>query len=192
MHLARTRFIDAGTGSLREFFDVEWSPAAGEDGRLVEPGHQFEWAWLLARYGRSRNDAGVLADAWRLYESGLKGVDTKRGVAMDALNIDGSVRSPRSRLWPQTEWLKASLILATLNDDVRRAQCLDQAARAQRAVWRYLTPQGLWHDKMLENGSFIDEPAPASSFYHIMAAYTQMKETFGAIAPQKTASFNLF
>ncbi len=192
VHLARTRFIDAGTGSLREFFDVEWSPAAGEDGRLVEPGHQFEWAWLLARYGRSRNDAGVLSDAWRLYESGLKGVDAKRGVAMDALNIDGSVRSPRSRLWPQTEWLKASLILATLNDDVRRAQCLEQAARAQRAVWRYLTPQGLWHDKMLENGSFIDEPAPASSFYHIMAAYTQVKETFGTIAPRKTASLNLF
>jgi mannose-1-phosphate guanylyltransferase / mannose-6-phosphate isomerase len=192
VHLARTRFIDAGTGSLREFFDAEWSPAAGEDGRLVEPGHQFEWAWLLARYGRSRNDAGVLSDAWRLYESGLKGVDAKRGVAMDALNIDGAVRSPRSRLWPQTEWLKASLILATLNDDARRAQCLDQAARAQRAVWRYLTPQGLWHDKMLENGSFIDEPAPASSFYHIMAAYSQMKETVGAIAPQKTASLNLF
>jgi mannose-1-phosphate guanylyltransferase/mannose-6-phosphate isomerase len=192
VHLARTRFIDAETGSLREFFDAQWSPAAGEDGRLVEPGHQFEWAWLLARYGRSRNDAGVLSDAWRLYESGLKGVDAKRGVAMDALNIDGSVRSPRSRLWPQTEWLKASLILATLNDDVRRAQCLDQAARAQRAVWRYLTPQGLWHDKMLENGSFIDEPAPASSFYHIMAAYTQVRETVGVIAPQKTASFNLF
>lgn len=192
VHLARTRFIDAGTGSLREFFDAEWSPAAGEDGRLVEPGHQFEWAWLLARYGRNRDDTGVLSDAWRLYESGLKGVDAKRGVAMDALNIDGAVRSLRSRLWPQTEWLKASLVLATLNDDARRAQCLDQAARAQRAVWRYLTPQGLWHDKMLENGSFIDEPAPASSFYHIMAAYSQMKETVGAIAPQKTASLNLF
>ncbi|NSX34123.1 AGE family epimerase/isomerase [Brevundimonas vesicularis] len=192
VHLARTRFISAGTGSLREFFDAEWSPAAGEDGRLVEPGHQFEWAWLLARYGRSRDDAGILSDAWRLYESGLKGVDAKRGTAMDALNIDGSVRSPRSRLWPQTEWLKASLILATLNDDVRRAQCLDQAARAQRAVWRYLTPQGLWHDKMLENGSFIDEPAPASSFYHIMAAYTQVRETVGTIAPQSTTSLNLF
>ena len=192
VHLARTRFIDAGTGSLREFFDAEWSPAAGEDGRLVEPGHQFEWAWLLARYGRSRDDAGVLADAWRLYESGLKGVDAKRGVAMDALNIDGAVRSARSRLWPQTEWLKASLILATLSDDVRRAQCLDQAARAQRALWRYLTPQGLWRDTMLENGCFIDEPAPASSFYHIMAAYVQVRETVGVIAPQKAASLNLF
>ena len=185
VHLARTQFIDAETGSLREFFDADWSPAAGDDGRLVEPGHQFEWAWLMARYGRSRNDAAVIADAWRLYEAGLKGIDPKRGIAIDAMNIDGSVRSPRSRLWPQTEWLKASLILATLSDDGRRAKCFDQAARAQRAVWRYLTPQGLCHDKMLENGTFIDEPAPASSFYHIMAAYVQMREAVSVLAPDK-------
>jgi mannose-1-phosphate guanylyltransferase/mannose-6-phosphate isomerase len=191
VHLARTQFIDAETGSLHEFFDANWSPAAGDDGRLVEPGHQFEWAWLLARYGRSRNDAAAIADAWRLYEAGLKGIDPKRGIAIDAMNIDGSVRSPRSRLWPQTEWLKASLILATLSDDGRRAQCLDQAARAQRALWRYLTPQGLWRDKLLENGNFIDEPAPASSFYHIMAAYVQLRETMTVLAPDKGPSLRL-
>ena len=190
VHLARTRFIDAQTGSLREFFDSDWSPAAGEDGRLVEPGHQFEWAWLMARYGRSRNDAAAIGDAWRLYESGLKGVDPKRSIAIDAMNIDGSVRSPRSRLWPQTEWLKASLILATLSD-ARRVQCLDQAACAQRALWRYLTPQGLWHDKMLESGRFIDEPAPASSFYHIMAAYSQLKHTLTELDIAETTEIAL-
>lgn len=177
VNLARTHFVDAKTGCLREFFQEDWSPALGKDGALVEPGHQFEWAWLLARYGRMRGNDGALADAWRLYTAGLKGIDPKRGVAIDAMNIDGSVRSARSRLWPQTEWLKASLILATLSDDARRGYCLDQAARAQRSLWRYLTPQGLWHDKMLEDGSFIDEPAPASSFYHIMAAYSQLKQT---------------
>jgi mannose/cellobiose epimerase-like protein (N-acyl-D-glucosamine 2-epimerase family) len=191
VHLARTQFIDAETGSLHEFFDADWSPAAGDDGRLVEPGHQFEWAWLMARYSRSRNDAAATTDAWRLYEAGLKGIDPKRGIAIDAMNIDGSVRSPRSRLWPQTEWLKASLILATLSDDGRRAQCLDQAARAQRALWRYLTPQGLWRDKLLENGNFIDEPAPASSFYHIMAAYVQLRETMTLLAPDKGPSLRL-
>ncbi|MET3781277.1 mannose-1-phosphate guanylyltransferase/mannose-6-phosphate isomerase [Brevundimonas sp. 1080] len=191
MHLARTKFIDAETGNLREFFNADWSPAIGDDGRLVEPGHQFEWAWLMARYGRSRNDEAVIADAWRLYEAGLKGVDPKRSIAIDAMNIDGSVRSPRSRLWPQTEWLKASLILAALSDDGRRAKCLDQAARAQRALWLYLTPQGLWHDKMLENGSFIDEPAPASSFYHIMAAYVQVRQAVIALNPNMSATLSL-
>ena len=189
--LARTRFIDPQSGYLLEFFQKDWSAAAGEDGRLVEPGHQFEWAWLFARHGRNRRDESVIADAWRLYEAGLKGIDRKRNIAIDAMNTDGSVRSSRSRLWPQTEWLKASLILASLSDDSKRVQCLEQAANAQRALWKYLTPQGLWHDKLLAAGEFIDEPAPASSFYHIMAAYVQAKETLTLLDPDMAQPLRL-
>jgi mannose-1-phosphate guanylyltransferase/mannose-6-phosphate isomerase len=191
VRLARTKFIDPETGFLMEFFQEDWSPAPGDAGRLVEPGHQFEWAWLLARYGRRRADASVIADAWRLYEAGLRGVDKKRDIAVDAMNIDGGIRSARSRLWPQTEWLKASLILASLEDDGRRTQCLEQAARAQRALWRYLSPQGLWRDKLLESDKFIDEPAPASSFYHIMAAFTQMRDTLALLRPDLASSLEL-
>ena len=53
--LALTRFIDPETGVLREFFDADWRAPGGEDG-LVEPGHQFEWAWLLQRWGRLRGE----------------------------------------------------------------------------------------------------------------------------------------
>ena len=87
--------------------------------------------------------------------------------------------------------MKASLILASLSDDGRRTLCLEQAARAQRALWRYLTPQGLWHDKMLEGGKFIDEPAPASSFYHIMAAYVQARETLSTLEPDRIPALRL-
>jgi mannose-6-phosphate isomerase len=52
--LALARFIDAKSGALREFFDGDWNPVAGTDGRIVEPGHQFEWGWLLLRWGRLR------------------------------------------------------------------------------------------------------------------------------------------
>jgi len=189
--LARSRFIDAEGGFLREFFASDWSPAEGEDGRRVEPGHQFEWAWLLARYARARSDDGALRDAWRLYACGLKGLDPKRGVAVDAVDQDGAFRTYRARLWPQTEWLKASLILASLSDDGPRADCLEQAADALRTVWRYLTPQGLWRDTMLEDGAFIDEPAPASTFYHVMAAYVQLRETIEKLEPQREGSVRL-
>ncbi|WAC59861.1 AGE family epimerase/isomerase [Brevundimonas sp. SL130] len=175
--LARQHFIDAEGGFLREFFAEDWSPAAGDDGRLVEPGHQFEWAWLLARYGRARGDASAIDAARKLYAFGLRGVGPRRQVAVDAMDQDGAVLSRRARLWPQTEWLKASLILAELSDDGDRTGLLEQAAMAQRALWRYLTDDGLWRDKLLENGQFIDEPAPASSFYHIMAAWTQLQAT---------------
>lgn len=189
--LALTRFIDPETGLLREFFSKDWSPAPGLDGSLIEPGHQFEWSWLLTRYGRARSDAASLEAAWRLFEGGLKGVDAKRGVAVDACDIAGGVRSARARLWPQTEWLKAAMILAATTDDARRDLCLTQAARAQHALWRYLTPPGLWRDKMLENGKFIDEPAPASSFYHIMAAFAQVQTSLGALKPSMKSALEL-
>ncbi len=191
VRLAQTRFIDADTGALREFFDAGWAPAPGEAGRLVEPGHQFEWAWLMARYGRSRNDQGALDSARRLYAAGLKGVDRKRGVAMDALTITGGIQSARARLWPQTEWLKAACILATMSEDGQRDQCLDQASQASHALWLYLTPQGLWRDKMLETGEFIDEPAPASSLYHIMAAYVQVRDTLNFLYGRDDRSLQL-
>ena len=175
--LARSRFIDPQGGFLREYFDADWSPAPGEDGRLVEPGHQFEWAWLLTRWGRLRNDADVLTTARDLYASGRRGVGERSRIVLDALNDDGSVRSSRSRLWPQTEWLKAALLLAETARDGERLVLLEDAAAALRALWLYLTPDGVWRDKHLPGGEFIDEPAPASSLYHIMAAFRQLADT---------------
>ena len=55
--LALDKFIDASSGALREFFDAQWNPAPGVEGRIVEPGHQFEWAWLLLRWGGAKNRA---------------------------------------------------------------------------------------------------------------------------------------
>ena len=175
--LAMTRFIDARGGFLREFFESDWTPAPGDDGRLVEPGHQFEWAWLLARVARSRGRPDLLAASRRLYAHGRKGVAERPAIAIDAMNDDGSVRSGRARLWPQTEWLKASLILVESATDGERQRLLDDAAAALRALWLYLTPDGLWQDKRLAQGGFLDEPAPASSFYHIAAGFDQLAET---------------
>jgi len=191
VRLAREKFIDSKTGSLRELFADDWSPAVGDDGSLVEPGHQFEWAWLLSRYSRKRSDPQALNRAWRLYEAGLQGVDQRRGTVVDAMSIDGAVRSARSRLWPQTEWLKAALILAPTGDEKQRQDCLNHASKAQKAIWRYLTPQGLWRDKLLESGEFLDEPSPASSFYHIMAAYSQVQATAGDLILKESNPLSL-
>lgn len=168
--LARRAFIDPEGGFLREFFDAEWRPAPGEEGRLVEPGHQFEWAWLLTRWGRARGDDWATEAARRLYDAGLRGVSASRGVAIDELDDQLAVRSARARLWPQTERLKAALIMG----DERPA---DHASQALRGLQAYLEPTGLWRDKQEPDGRFVEEPAPASSLYHIAAAWLQLRES---------------
>ena len=165
VELCLSSFIDLESGALREFFDERWSPAPGVDGRIVEPGHQFEWAWLLERWVRLRGEAAAGRAARRLFEVGRRGVDPLRGVAMDALLDDLSVHDASARLWPQTERLKASLILG---EDA-------EAAAAARALKGYLDipAAGLWRDRLAVDGRFVEEPAPASSLYHIVCAIAE-------------------
>lgn len=171
---ALERLIDPARGLLREFFDSNWNPASSYDGRLVEPGHQFEWSWLLSRYALRRGDDRAMTAARRLYAHGLRGIDPQRGVAIDELDDLLKVRSPRARLWPQTEWLRAALAMADQGSGDDRAQRLIEAERAMYGLAQYLRPNGTWRDKFDAAGSFIDEPAPASSLYHIMGACEQV------------------
>jgi mannose-6-phosphate isomerase len=172
--LALGRFIDADTGALREFFTADWSPAVGPTGRVVEPGHLFEWAWLLTSWSRLRDRSDAATAARRLHAVALAhGVDPVRGVAVDQLNADLSIANAKARLWPQTERIKAAAILAQdCVDPPTRAKLEDELARAADGLRLYLRPlqAGLWQDKLLEDGTFVDEPSPASSFYHIALA----------------------
>ncbi|MDP3803007.1 AGE family epimerase/isomerase [Brevundimonas sp.] len=179
--MAKAHFIDEA-GFLREFFGPDWRPDGGEAGRLVEPGHQFEWAWLLTRWGRLRGDRWAVETAKRLFASGERGLDPARGVAIDELDDHLRPRSSRARLWPQTEWLKAALILAEETDGDEQGRLLGSAASALRGLTLYLRPEGLWRDKLGVDGVLDIEPAPASSLYHIVAAYRQLRET-GSVLP---------
>src|SRR5258706_168322 len=40
-------FFDRARGALPELFDADWVPQATDGAFDVEPGHHFEWAWLL-------------------------------------------------------------------------------------------------------------------------------------------------
>jgi mannose-6-phosphate isomerase len=177
--LALAKYIDPDGGFLREYFDAAWAPVAGDDGRLVEPGHQFEWAWLLMNWSRLRDRPDGLAPAARLYEIGKLGVDKTRGIAISALWDDLSVRDADARAWPQTEWIKAAVAMARMAEpgSARQAGFQSDAAAAIRALNQYLTTPvaGLWWDRCLADGRFADEPAPSTTFYHIVCAIAELR-----------------
>lgn len=176
VELCLTRLIDKRHGFIREFYDDLWASAPDEAGRLVEPGHQFEWAWLLVRWSLSRGGVAPAQDAARrLHAVGLLGVDAGRGVAIDALDDDLRPLSARARLWPQTEWLKASLILSE-TEGGQEGRYRASAVQASAGLWSYLRDDnpGLWRDKLGADGAFVDEPAPASSLYHLTEAVLEL------------------
>lgn len=177
--LCLTHLIDPDTLTLHEHFDENWALAEGPKGKIIEPGHQFEWAWLLARWSKISGRADAYQMARRLFEVGASGVDKIRNVAVDEMDNAFSFTRPTARLWPQTEWLKAALILSDTDNKDERDYYLGEASLAAATLWRYLdTPvRGIWRDRILADNTLVDEPAPASSLYHIICAIQNLRDT---------------
>jgi mannose/cellobiose epimerase-like protein (N-acyl-D-glucosamine 2-epimerase family) len=167
---ALAHFFD-GNGVLREFFDTSWQFADGIQGRIVEPGHQYEWAWLLLRWAGDRHPKARTA-ALRLIEV-TEGNCVRDGLALQQVLDDFSPHDASARLWPQTERLKAAALAARLTGD---AKYFAIAASAAESLQRYLaTPiPGLWYDRIDVHGKIVDEPAPASTFYHLVVAVAEI------------------
>jgi mannose/cellobiose epimerase-like protein (N-acyl-D-glucosamine 2-epimerase family) len=178
--LALAKFIDPVSGGLREYYDGDWNPMPGVQGRIIEPGHQFEWAWLLLRWGKLADRDDAIAAALRMIEIGDgPGVDPARGVAVFALLDDMSVHDDVARLWAQTERIKAGVLAADVTGDPRWWSTA--AAGAEGLIKYFDTPvKGLWRDKLRADGTFVDEAAPASSFYHIVCAILELDRAVSA------------
>jgi mannose-6-phosphate isomerase len=104
----------------------------------------------------------------------------RQGVTINVLLSDLSVQDAEARLWPQTERLKANARLA-----ISRPQCRSAVVASGEALLRYLAlePPGLWHDRLTVAGTFVTEPSPASSLYHIVAACLELQSALAAAAP---------
>lgn len=171
--LCERHFIDRETGALREYFADDWAPAEGPEGRIIEPGHCFEWAWLFERLAERGWTNGIsLSDGLTSFARQY-GLDSGRGVAINEVLIDGSIHNESARLWPQTERLKAAVAR-----HARTGKGSEEAEIVAAAVGleHYLDVpiSGLWRDKLTRTGSWVDEPAPGSSLYHISCAYSEL------------------
>ncbi len=198
VQLCLDHFIDARSGAIREYFDTEWRPMDDESGRIVEPGHQFEWAWLLIKWVE-RGDCDSAerdicrAAAHQLIETGeLRGIDNRHGVAINELWDDFTVRDGGARLWPQTERMKAWCAMLELSQDDRDAEfACRKIVAAARGLNLYLMQSevaGLWRECLREDGTFAnDEACKASSFYHIACAIETLHRTVNTIESRRRA-----
>ena len=161
--LFATRLFDPACGALPEFFDESLGVAKHDGAYLVEPGHHCEWVWLLHLAERLGARGGLGDVSGRLLEFVDRyGTDATQGGIFDEVASDGTVLSRGARLWPQTERLRAEHLAAGRTDAQRLS--------AVRGLAVYLLPDGLWHERRRPDGTLSDEPAPASSLYHLTGA----------------------
>ncbi len=164
------RFFQEREGALPEYFDEELMPLRDVGRFMIEPGHHYEWIWLLHWYKRIAAAVGMPAEpnltqaADSLFEFAERyGVDPASGLVANGLWSDGKVADGGFRLWPQTERLKAVALCRP-----------DRAPFAVEAIAKHLAgaPPGLWIERMDAGRRPIAEPAPATSLYHLTAAFT--------------------
>ncbi len=175
--LFRSKFFDHENHTLTEFFEADWARAPGEAGDIVEPGHHFEWAWILRRCG------GVLGEDFSAEIRGLvafaneHGVDPRTHAARNSVSRAGSPIDGGSRTWPNTERVKAGVALLE-SGDRRGADMVRQSMSL--LLTRYLTsyggvqiPDGGWIDAFDAAGQPMAKLMPASTLYHVLLACSE-------------------
>jgi N-acylglucosamine 2-epimerase/mannose-6-phosphate isomerase len=166
------RFYDAPSRTLAEYFDEDLNRASGEQGRLVEPGHQFEWAWILANHQRlrGRDLTAVAAGLFDFAET--HGVDPVTRATYNQVRDDGTPLDRGSRTWPNTERMKGAIALYELTGrDPRRALEESGALLLDRYLRR--RPAGTWMDAFDAEGRDAAAQVPASTLYHVFLAFAE-------------------
>jgi mannose/cellobiose epimerase-like protein (N-acyl-D-glucosamine 2-epimerase family) len=184
--LARDRLIDPVTGTLAEYFDADWRPIAVNGSICVEPGHHYEWVWLLHRYAALANEADASALADRLFGFARDhGHDPKTGLVFATVSPAGVSVGADFRAWPNTELLKAQI---AMRERYGAGPGFDDAAldaNLERIWTHFLSPpldnassatdSGLWIDCICDKRyEPTTDHVPASTLYHLFFGFSEL------------------
>lgn len=168
--LIKERFYDKKTGTLREFFYSDWT-IESRIGHQVEPGHHFEWVWLLHEAYKITPDTKLTDLAQNLWITA-----TRHGMAVNGgiyNQIDGDTYQAidkAKRIWPITEYLKAiTAIPIERNEKVRRIESALSFLNDH-----YFQENGVWNEYLNEDNSPRNYPLPGTSSYHIFLGLVEV------------------
>jgi mannose/cellobiose epimerase-like protein (N-acyl-D-glucosamine 2-epimerase family) len=176
--LLERHLFQPSTEILAEYFKPNWLPIEGDRGRLFEPGHHFEWVWLLNRY-RQIFDCSLPLCSEALRRTATAFGRSDKGTLWSEVRDDGLVIESSIRLWPHTEAIKAVLSGKPHTPESSVEMWLSILYQT------FLEPAypGGWNDRLTIDKELLVDYIPASSFYHLVSAFSECEYHFG---PQLT------
>lgn len=170
LQLAEAHFYHEGSRSLLEFFDADWQ-ADKNDGHITEPGHHFEWVWLLHQAYKIHPKETYLTMATKLWEKACQhGFDSKGGIFNQIDAETGKVLDASKRIWPITEFLKAACVQREQNE----AQAKMLHTGLNFMFKHYLNSDGRWHEYLDDKNDVIDANLSGTTSYHIFLGLTEV------------------
>jgi mannose/cellobiose epimerase-like protein (N-acyl-D-glucosamine 2-epimerase family) len=164
--LFTTRMFQSGV--LPETFARDWSPLPAS---TFEPGHHFEWIWLLARHDAlsGEDHRAYRNQLWRsALQHGLDG----EGRCCDEVSLPALAPRRSIRLWPHCEGVKAALVMT----DAPEAQATLTAMLEALDLFLDKPFACGWIDRFDEQGRPSVDFVPASSLYHLYLAYSELAQ----------------
>lgn len=171
--LFQNHFFDQQAGVLGEYYTEGWLNAPCLVREHIEPGHQYEWIWLLYEYERLTGIHHPKEIDRLFLFNRLHAIDQMTGLVADKVRRDGTLTHKSARLWVQTEALRAT----TYKQDEASFHHLSQILH--NLLYKYFMhcPPGTWQDQLDDHYGYKNDKIPTSSFYHIMSAYLQLHKT---------------
>lgn len=167
-------FFQNRTNILPEFFTEELTPLIELGLNRLEPGHHFEWAWILSQHQLlTGQNHEVIVQA--LVKGAEKyGVDPNTQLTYNSLDHNLVPIDRGSRTWPNTERIKGWLGLYELTgispwESVEKCcNALFSHHLSQKA------PPGMWVDAFDHAARPKSSDIPASTFYHLFLAFSEV------------------
>ncbi|MHC8322618.1 AGE family epimerase/isomerase [Pseudomonas sp. GB2N2] len=154
------RFIDPQHDVLME------KPLGAVD-NWFEPGHQFEWYFLLESSPLLRGSSlhASLERAFKFTEQA--GVDQSTGAVRAMLTLDGDSKDGTQRIWAQAEYLRALTLRPHSDTEVfRQLQALQRHSLHARG----------WYECRDEHGAVSRQDMPSTTPYHLATCYRGLVE----------------
>ncbi len=177
VEIFKSRLFLADPGVLLEYFAEDWSLHPDPlKRRIFEPGHHFEWVWLLSEYEKLTGDD---LGPWirPLNRIARRNGLAENGLVFDELDADMSVLKRSHRIWPHTEGAKAGVAAHSMGDS---AAPQFAAAMLDALAGKFLDKPfaGGWIDHIGPDGAPLVDYAPASSLYHLFLAAAETARAF--------------
>ncbi len=175
--LFREHFFDAETATLGEYFTPGWAPDP-ERGHIVEPGHHFEWVWLLHRYAALSGRAAPTQAAEAMFGKAMAhGFHPRDGGIHDQIDRAGAPVLATRRIWPVTEAIKAHVARIEAKEPIAAEQ---PAALIEHLFRGWLRPARLgWIETQAEDGAPVRRSMPGSTPYHLFLAAAEARRVLG-------------
>ncbi len=171
LNLFENKILGDGNKLVREYLDQSFKPSL-VNSFIIEPGHHYEWAWLLNWSDKihQRKKYGTLTKT--LFDTGWRlGWDFNNGGVFDEVDCENNqVSLSTKRFWPLLELIKVLSVLPgnSHGDDLTSALTI--------VLERYIQPNGIWTERFDQNWTAIDRTMPTSSLYHMAMAILELKE----------------